>query len=127
MEKSKLYRPNKVKGAKTFNARKNRDELYDSDWSRYRVRFLSANPKCYSCGGKSSVVDHIKPHKGDLGLFTDLKNHLPSCKRCHDTVTALFDKNWSEENYTKKLEWINSMRIKFNVTIPVKVLGKYKK
>jgi 5-methylcytosine-specific restriction protein A len=39
----------------------------------------------------ASVVDHIKPHKGDKRLFWDMKNHQPLCKRCHDVKTAKFD------------------------------------
>jgi 5-methylcytosine-specific restriction protein A len=34
------------------------------------------------------VVDHIKPHKGDRGLFWELANHQALCKRCHDRKTA---------------------------------------
>ena len=30
------------------------------------------------------LVDHIKPHKGDLNLFWDQDNWQPLCKSCHD-------------------------------------------
>jgi 5-methylcytosine-specific restriction protein A len=32
----------------------------------------------------ASVVDHIKPHKGDYELFWDADNHQALCKPCHD-------------------------------------------
>lgn len=34
----------------------------------------------------ATVVDHVIPHKGDLGLFWDLTNWQPLCKLCHDSV-----------------------------------------
>jgi 5-methylcytosine-specific restriction endonuclease McrA len=33
----------------------------------------------------SPVVDHIRPHRGDLSLFWDEANLQALCKRCHDT------------------------------------------
>lgn len=32
----------------------------------------------------ATVVDHIKPHKGDPELFWDTGNWQPLCKTCHD-------------------------------------------
>lgn len=32
----------------------------------------------------ASVVDHIKPHRGNLELFLDADNLQSLCKRCHD-------------------------------------------
>lgn len=32
----------------------------------------------------ATVVDHIKPHKGDRELFDDPKNHQGLCADCHD-------------------------------------------
>ena len=31
----------------------------------------------------ASVVDHIKPHKGDKALFWDQANWQPLCASCH--------------------------------------------
>lgn len=39
----------------------------------------------------STVVDHIKPHKGDQQLFWSKANHQALCKECHDTKTATED------------------------------------
>jgi 5-methylcytosine-specific restriction endonuclease McrA len=126
VEKAKLYKPKKVDGAKKYNARKNRDKLYDQDWFKYRDRFLKANPKCYSCGQKSTVVDHLVAHKGDIGLFEKLDNHLPLCKKCHDTITARFDKDWTPEKFEQKLHFLSAMRVKHSVSTSVKVLGRYR-
>ena len=32
------------------------------------------------------VVDHIRPHRGDVELFWDRSNWQPLCKPCHDRV-----------------------------------------
>lgn len=62
---------------------------YGSRWREYRERFLIANPHCVLCLAKgltvpSEVVDHIKAHKGDQGLFWDPANHRALCRPCHD-------------------------------------------
>jgi 5-methylcytosine-specific restriction protein A len=51
------------------------------------------NPWCVECSlnGKSvlaTVVDHIRPHRGDRRLFWDRANWQGLCKRCHDAKTA---------------------------------------
>ena len=33
----------------------------------------------------ATVVDHIKPHKGDYDLFWDESNWQSLCKHCHDS------------------------------------------
>lgn len=32
----------------------------------------------------ASIVDHIKPHRGDVGMFFDLANLQSMAKTCHD-------------------------------------------
>lgn len=66
---------------------------YGSRWRRYRLAFLTANPLCIHCLADgvttpATVVDHIKPHRGDARLFWDPDNHQPLCKRHHDAKTA---------------------------------------
>jgi 5-methylcytosine-specific restriction protein A len=39
----------------------------------------------------ATVVDHIIPHKGDMGLFWDKANWQSLCKPCHDSKTRLED------------------------------------
>lgn len=71
---------------------------YDSRWRAARLAYLlrPENALCVICkkAGRlteSKVVDHIKPHKGDAGLFWDKDNWQPLCKRCHDSKTARED------------------------------------
>lgn len=70
---------------------------YDSRWRIARNRFLKANPLCVRCKEKgkltkATIVDHIKPHRGDKELFWDESNWQPLCKRCHDTKTMTEDR-----------------------------------
>ena len=34
---------------------------------------------------EANVVDHVKPHRGNLGLFFDRGNLQSLCKSCHDS------------------------------------------
>lgn len=70
---------------------------YDSRWRTARNKFLKANPLCVKCKEegkltKATVVDHIKPHRGDKNLFWDESNWQPLCKSCHDTKTMTEDR-----------------------------------
>ena len=54
-----------------------------------RRTYLQANPLCRMCERRgqyvpATVVDHIKPHAGDLSLFWSRSNWQPLCKACHD-------------------------------------------
>lgn len=69
---------------------------YTSAWARYSKQFLKAHPLCEECLKNgivepSEVTDHIIPHKGDMVLFWDKKNHQALSKRCHDRKTAKED------------------------------------
>lgn len=64
--------------------------LYGSRWQRTRAGFLKKHPICEMCRQiarttAATVVDHIKPHKGDLKLFWDRNNWQALCKHCHDS------------------------------------------
>lgn len=70
---------------------------YESRWRAARNRFLKSNPLCVKCKEegkltKATVVDHIKPHRGDKNLFWDESNWQPLCKSCHDTKTMTEDR-----------------------------------
>ena len=70
---------------------------YDSRWQKARARYLKAHPLCVLCARqnryvKATVVDHIKPHRGDPVLFWDESNWQSLCKPCHD------NKTWNEDN-----------------------------
>ncbi len=69
----------------------NRDALYGRKWKKIAHVFLRQHPLCAYClkAGQSvpaSVVDHIKPHRGDAGLFWDSDNWQSLCTPCHSSV-----------------------------------------
>ncbi len=57
---------------------------YDHRWAIYRESFLKKFPRCVRCGAPSTVVDHIRAHKGDQKLFWDKLNHQALCDGCHN-------------------------------------------
>ena len=74
--------------------------LYTSRWQKSSKAFLKANPLCERCKSegrytKATVVDHIKPHKGNRELFWDRNNRQSLCKECHDKKTLTEDRNGS--------------------------------
>lgn len=63
--------------------------LYGRKWEKRRLSYLAKHPLCVKCAetGRveaATVVDHVKPHKGDTVLFWDRSNWQSLCKRCHD-------------------------------------------
>ena len=72
--------------------------LYNYRWQKYRAIYLKAHPFCamHLQQGKyvdATVVDHITPHRGDLGLFWDEGNHQALCKQCHDSIKQRIEKS----------------------------------
>jgi 5-methylcytosine-specific restriction protein A len=45
----------------------------------------------------ATVVDHIKPHKGNRTLFWDPKNHQPMCEHHHNVKTATEDGGYANK------------------------------
>jgi 5-methylcytosine-specific restriction enzyme A len=91
-----LHRPASFRPAKANNNRPSAAKRgYDARWRLYREWFLSQpeNVLCKwrGCHQPATVVDHIKPHKGDYGLFWDPANHQGLCKPHHDMKTARED------------------------------------
>ena len=71
---------------------------YGRAWQRASRQYLAAHPLCVRCMAegrytKATVVDHIKPHRGDAVLFWDRDNWQALCKRCHDRKTWHEDRN----------------------------------
>jgi 5-methylcytosine-specific restriction protein A len=69
---------------------------YDSKWRKVRQGYLLHHPLCVSCKQidiltTATVVDHIKPHKGDKTLFWDKNNWQALCISCHNRKTAKED------------------------------------
>lgn len=61
-------------------------------WVKLRKGFLLKNPFCVICGrtgfvSKSTTVDHMVDHKGDLTLFWDVDNMQALCTPCHNRKT----------------------------------------
>lgn len=61
---------------------------YGYKWQQARAVYLQTNPLCCYCQAKgmttaATVVDHIKPHRGDKILFWDVSNWQPLCATCH--------------------------------------------
>lgn len=57
---------------------------YDHRWRKARLEFLLMHPICAMCGQPATVVDHIKPHRGDDRLFWDRTNWQALCRTCHN-------------------------------------------
>ena len=71
---------------------------YNAKWRKASKAFLRKNPLCVMClkEGRytaATVVDHIKPHRGDSTLMWDSSNWQALCKSCHDKKTWREDKN----------------------------------
>lgn len=69
---------------------------YGHKWRIARDQYLSANPLCVECKRldlltASTEVDHVIPHRGDLGLFWRRSNWQALCKPCHSRKTASED------------------------------------
>ena len=70
---------------------------YGRAWQKASKSYLASHPLCVRCmeAGKytkATVVDHIKPHRGDQTLFWDQNNWQALCKKCHDKKTWTEDK-----------------------------------
>ena len=69
--------------------------LYASQaWKVLRQQVLIESAfRCVTegCAVKATVVDHIKPHRGDNDLFFERLNLQAMCKACHDRKTARHD------------------------------------
>lgn len=69
-------------------------------WQLMRRTQLSAHPlcQCPACGeGKkritpATVVDHVKPHRGNEALFWDPRNLESWSKGCHDSLKQAQEK-----------------------------------
>jgi 5-methylcytosine-specific restriction endonuclease McrA len=62
---------------------------YDSKWQREGKAFLARpeNRLCAcGCGRTADMVDHIKPHRGDMKLFWSRSNWQPlASSPCHNS------------------------------------------
>lgn len=78
----------KLKGQKAWK------HLYNTAlWKKLRLNQLTKSPICCYCEKQgrieaATVVDHIKPHKGDEILFYNPRNLQSMCKQHHDSTKA---------------------------------------
>ena len=62
---------------------------YGGKWQRARLAYLFKHPLCRACEAEgrvteATVVDHIKPHRGDMTLFWAADTNWQSlCAPCH--------------------------------------------
>jgi 5-methylcytosine-specific restriction protein A len=84
--------------AKTYDRQRGTaaERGYDSKWRKARAHYLQKHPLCVECHNEglinaATVLDHIKPHKGDKVLFWDRSNWQGLCKAHHDAKTARED------------------------------------
>lgn len=61
-----------------------RERGYDTRWDQERAAFLRANPSCRRCGAPATVVDHVTPHRGNMGVFWNRSNWQALCAPCHN-------------------------------------------
>jgi 5-methylcytosine-specific restriction endonuclease McrA len=76
--------------------RKTAERGYGARWQRTRLHFLRENPACIMCKPRlvpATVVDHIKPHRGDQSLFWDPANWQALCKLHHDSEKAELERS----------------------------------
>jgi 5-methylcytosine-specific restriction enzyme A len=72
--------------------------LYNTTrWRKIRRMKLNTDPLCAYCKqmgrhAVATVVDHIKPHRGDYDLFHEWGNLQSLCKPCHDSAAAVKDR-----------------------------------
>ena len=70
-----------------------RDRLYGRRWREARRVYLAAHPLCVFCEqlGRvtaASVVDHVRPHRGNETLFWAVTNWQSLCEPCHNGAKA---------------------------------------
>ena len=123
MKRIESFKPKMESSAKAFNGRAKIQAMYKRDeWVKFSRRFLEINNKCYACGQPSEVTDHLTPHRGDEKLFCQPDNMIPLCCKCHNIVTARFDRNGGAKNLNTKLQWLFNNRVRNEISIKVKVI-----
>jgi len=92
-------------GTFTYNQHYMAHRFYNERWRRFRKIFLSENPLCVYCKAQgiteaATVVDHIKPHRGNYDLFWLVGNHQALCKQCHDGMKQKIDNGKNVKMFT---------------------------
>jgi 5-methylcytosine-specific restriction protein A len=78
---------------------------YGSRWNKARATYLLSHPHCAMivadgnrCTRSASVVDHIKPHRGDNALFWDKTNWQSLCGPCHNGRKQSLERRTNNRN-----------------------------
>lgn len=82
-----------------------RQRGYNTAWDKARRTYLAQHPLCVFCEQQgivspASVVDHIKPHRGDQTLFWDTANWQALCKPHHDSTKQRDEKRGTQAGTT---------------------------
>lgn len=80
------------------NGKNANERGYTYRWQQARARYLGKHPLCCMCEeeGKvtaATVVDHIKPHKGNDALMWDETNWQPLCDHHHSSTKQRMEKS----------------------------------
>lgn len=73
--------------------------LYSTkEWKALRKSWLRFNCWCVYCQQigirrKATILDHIRPHRGNRALFLDRSNLQSLCKACHDQHKQRLEKS----------------------------------
>jgi 5-methylcytosine-specific restriction endonuclease McrA len=75
-----------------------RERGYDGEWRKARAEYLTMHPHCRECATHgvirpATLVDHIKPHRGDKRLFWSRTNWQPLCTPCHSREKQRQERN----------------------------------
>ena len=81
----------------SFRDKTSNERGYNYRWQKFRELYLKENPLCVFCENEgkikeANVVDHIKPHKGDMDLFWDKDNMQPLCTFHHQSTKQAIEK-----------------------------------
>jgi 5-methylcytosine-specific restriction protein A len=71
---------------------------YTRRWDMARKHYLRTHPLCVICQANgivqaATVVDHIRPHGGDIALFWDEANWQSLCCSCHNSDAQRMEKS----------------------------------
>lgn len=78
-----------------------RSRGYSPAWEKAAAGFRAKHPSCLGCAAigvstPSTLVDHIRPHRGDRALFWDRENWQSACEWHHNTVKKTLEALWDE-------------------------------
>lgn len=74
-----------------------RGRLYGRAWSVARKQHLARHPLCVMCQGAgritaATIVDHVRPHRGDSALFWARDNWQSLCQPHHDGLKQALER-----------------------------------